>query len=97
MRMDSPQTVHLSSLVPALYSPSSIWYPCSLDSSPSPPLAPYPCHSHLVGQFCHLALAFTQPPSVLSSILKRVTDCVSVSSPQLLFSQPDFIHQRPYL
>src|SRR5882672_4985955 len=84
MRMDRPQTVHLSSPVQALYSPSSIWYPSPSGPSPSPPLATPPCHSRLVGQFHHLALAFTQPPSVLSSTLKRVTDCASVSSPQPL-------------
>src|SRR5712675_2290458 len=81
MRTDSPQTVHLSSPVQALYSPGSIQYPCSSGPSPSPPLASPPCHSHLVGQFCCLALAFTQPPPVLSSTLKRVTDQASVSSP----------------
>jgi len=81
MRMDSPQTVHLSSPVQALYSPGSIWYPSSSGPSPSPPLATLARHSHLVGQFSCLALAFTQLPPVLSSTLKRVTDRASVSSP----------------
>jgi len=84
MRMDSPQTVHLSSPVQALYSPGSIRYPSSSGPSPSPPLATSACHSHLVGQFSCLALAFTQPPPVLSPTLKRVTDYASVSSPQLV-------------
>ena len=81
MRMDSPQTVHLSSLVQALYSPSSIRYLSSSGPRPSPPLATPACHPCLVGQFRCLALAFTQPPSALSSTLKRVTDRASVSSP----------------
>src|SRR5712672_3173895 len=81
MRTDRPQTVHLSSPVQALYSPGSIWYPSPSGPSPSPPLATSACHPCLVGQFSHLALAFTQPLSALSSTLKRVTDCASVSSP----------------
>src|SRR5712671_6293852 len=82
MRTDRPQTVHLSSPVQALYSPGSIWYPSPSGPSPSPPLATPVRHPRLVGQFSCLALAFTQPPSALSSTLKRVTDHASVSSPQ---------------
>ena len=87
MRTDSPQTVHLSSLVQTLYSPGSIWYPSPSGPSPSPPLATPLRSPHLVGQFSCLALAFTQPPSALSSILKRVTDRASVSSPQCHYSR----------
>jgi len=61
MRMDRPQTVHLSSQVQALYSPGSIRYPSSSGPRPSPPLATPACHPCLVGQFHCLALAFTQP------------------------------------
>jgi hypothetical protein len=81
MRRDSPQTVHLLSLVQALYSSGSIRYPSSSGPSPHSPLATPPRHSHLVGQFRCVALAFTPPPPVLSSTLKRVTDRASVSSP----------------
>src|SRR5712672_1420500 len=85
MRTDRPQTVHLSSPVQALYSPGSIRYPSPSGPSPSPPLATSACHPRPVGQISCLALAFTQSPSALCSTLKRVTDCVSVSSPQVYF------------
>src|SRR5712671_7086008 len=91
MRMDRPQTVHLSSPVQALYSPGSIRYPSPSGPSPSPPLATSACHPRLVGQFSCLALAFTQPPSALSSTLKRVTDRASVSSPQKVLPSPGLL------
>src|SRR5712675_62675 len=95
MRTDRPQTVHLSSPVQALYSPGSIRYPSSSGPSPSPPLATSACHLCLVGQFSCLALAFTQPPSALSSTLKRVTDRASVSSPHLDSLFPSLTKQLP--
>src|SRR5712672_3666268 len=95
MRMDSPQTVHLSSLVQALYSSGSIWYPCPSGPSARSPLATPSHHSHLVGPFCCLALAFTQPPPALSSTLKRVTDHASVSSPHLDSLYPPLTKRLP--